>query len=621
MRINHNIAALNTYNKLAANTAATSKSLEKLSSGLKINKAGDDAAGLAISEKMRGQISGLDTASNNANDGISLIQTAEGALSETHSILQRMRELAVQSSNDTNTTSDRKEIQKEISQLTSEVDRISTDTEFNTQKLLNGDKATKVNTNGYTGITNTSDISVDASVATGSYTATVSVQAATGSVSTDYTQKAHVISGTAASSVKMDAGAVSGSHTGTVVRKDTGVVGNSLTATSGNVDTMASGLKLEAGTYTIVTKKTGAAGSGIAVFELQDSTGAKIGSGVASASGVVSSIKFKIGTTSGTLTATGATTLSGKSSFTVSNAYKYSGGSVTANGATDSANKVTVSLSSTAKIGNTFKIGVDVGSATKPTEDITGADLGAGTYSLTVTNYDKTAKTATLALQDSKGNAIKDSQGKAITYTGTVATGTKINLAGVKLSGGAITGTSSTQFTITKAAVSSVKLTNSVTNSAVDGISFKLNEKAVDKDTFNVDVDSSNQMKFQIGANQSQSTSLSVAAMGSTDLGIDKLDLTTQSGADAAITTIDSAITNVSSERAKLGAVQNRLEHTINNLSTSSENATSAESRIRDVDMAKEMTEFTKNNILSQAAQSMLAQANKQPQNVLSLLQ
>ncbi|MBC3797064.1 hypothetical protein GH807_08390 [Acetobacterium tundrae] len=128
-------------------------------------------------------------------------------------------------------------------------------------------------------------------------------------------------------------------------------------------------------------------------------------------------------------------------------------------------------------------------------------------------------------------------------------------------------------------------------------------------------------MKFQIGANQSQSTSLSVAAMGSTDLGIDKLDLTTQSGADAAITTIDSAITNVSSERAKLGAVQNRLEHTINNLSTSSENATSAESRIRDVDMAKEMTEFTKNNILSQAAQSMLAQANKQPQNVLSLLQ
>ncbi len=138
MRINHNIASLNTYRQLTVNTTAGSKSLEKLSSGYRINRAGDDAAGLAISEKMRGQIRGLNQAERNAQDAISLIPTAEGALNETHSILQRMRELAVQSASDTNTDDDRKELQKEISQLLEEIDRISTDTEFNTMKLLNG---------------------------------------------------------------------------------------------------------------------------------------------------------------------------------------------------------------------------------------------------------------------------------------------------------------------------------------------------------------------------------------------------------------------------------------------------------------------------------------------------
>ena len=138
MRINHNISALNTYRQLSINNTAGSKSLEKLSSGYRINRAGDDAAGLAISEKMRGQIRGLNQAERNSQDAISLIQTAEGALNETHSILQRMRELAVQSASDTNTDDDRKELQKEISQLLEEIDRISTDTEFNTMKLLNG---------------------------------------------------------------------------------------------------------------------------------------------------------------------------------------------------------------------------------------------------------------------------------------------------------------------------------------------------------------------------------------------------------------------------------------------------------------------------------------------------
>ncbi|MBD7985180.1 flagellin [Sporosarcina sp. Sa2YVA2] len=158
MIINHNIAALNTHRQLGSNNAQASKNLEKLSSGLQINRAGDDAAGLAISEKMRGQIRGLDMAAKNSQDGISLIQTAEGALNETHDILQRMRELATQAANDTNTSSDRGEIQKEINSLTSEINRIGNTTEFNTQKLLNGDKAAEYTSNSemvvdFTGVT------------------------------------------------------------------------------------------------------------------------------------------------------------------------------------------------------------------------------------------------------------------------------------------------------------------------------------------------------------------------------------------------------------------------------------------------------------------------------------
>lgn len=273
MRINHNIAALNTYRQLSTNQTLGNKALEKLSSGLRINRAGDDAAGLAISEKMRGQIRGLDMATKNAQDAISLIQTAEGNLNETHSILQRMRELAVQAASDTNDDTDRAQLQAEMDELIAEIDRIANDTEFNTQTLLDG--------------------------------------------------------------------SLSGS-------------GNALT--------------------------------------------------------------------------------------------------------------------------------------------------------------------------------------------------------------------------------------------------------------------------FHIGANSGQSIKLEISAMTASGLGVSGVKISTQSGADAAITTIQSAINTVSEERAKLGAYQNRLEHTINNLGTASENLTAAESRIRDVDMAKEMMEFTKMNILQQAATAMLAQANMQPQMVLQLL-
>ncbi|WP_042195538.1 flagellin Hag [Paenibacillus camerounensis] len=299
MIINHNIAALNTHRQLAVNTANTNKSIEKLSSGLRINRAGDDAAGLAISEKMRGQIRGLDMAAKNSQDGISLIQTAEGALNETHSILQRMRELAVQSSNDTNTDTDRASLQKEVDELAKEITRIANTTEFNTKKLLDGS--------------------------------------------------------------------------------------------------------------------------------------AKNGTGVTTGGATAANLTFHIG----------------------------------------------------ANAGQNIELEINAMDA---------ASLGvAGT-------------------------------GGASASGATAAT-------------------------------------------ATSGIS-----------------------------------------------------ISSQASANAAITKINTAIETVSTERAKLGAYQNRLEHTINNLNTSSENLTAAESRIRDVDMAKEMMEQTKNNILAQAAQAMLAQANQQPQGVLQLL-
>jgi len=377
MRINHNISALNTYRQLSFNNTQTAKNLEKLSSGYRINRAGDDAAGLAISEKMRGQIRGLEMATKNAQDGISLIQTAEGALAETHSILQRMRELAVQAANDTNTDTDRFELQKEINQLAEELTRIGKNTEFNTKKLLDGSFS------GTFHIGANSNQSISLSI-------------------NDMTAEA----------LK-------------VVAENAVVVADGGTT---NMDSSKnSGLdNLRGGSYSVEVSSSGG-------VKLKAADGTVIGSGAVADNG------------------SGAT-------LTVLSGY------------------LVDSTKTTIKIG--------------------------------VSDTDKTSGKATLQ--------------------GTI--------------------------------------------------------------------------------------SINVLEKGQ---GISVMN---QADADSAITTIQNALDRVSAERAKLGAYQNRLEHTINNLGASAENLTAAESRIRDVDMAKEMMEFTKNNILSQAAQAMLAQANQLPQGVLQLL-
>lgn len=373
MRINNNVMAMNTHRQYSVNNDAMAKSAAKLSSGYRINQAGDDAAGLAISEKMRAQIRGLKMASKNSEDAISLVQTAEGALTETQSILQRMRELAVQSSSATNETVDRTALQEEFSQLKSEIDSISTDTSFNNMKLLDGSFGQKV-TVGAGSIQEYNDGVMD---------------------------------------IKLEGFAAS--TTAYTITYDAGV----FTLTGGAL----------ASSYTFAATDPGTAGTLTASF---------------GANGIVGSLTFEFDATHNAAFGDDSTLL-----FTVSQ------------------------------------------------------------------------------------------------------------------------------------------------------------EEA----------------EIQTGANEAQTMGVSIGKMDTITLGVDDEMIDTAANASKAISAVNDAINAVSAQRAKLGAYQNRLEHKINNLDTSSENLQAAESRIRDIDMAAEMTTYTQNSILVQAATSMLAQANAAPQNVLKLLQ
>lgn len=458
MRINHNLASLNTYRQLTANNATSGKSIEKLSSGLRINRAGDDAAGLAISEKMRGQIRGLDQASRNSQDAISMIQTAEGALNETHSILQRMRELSVQSSNGTATNADRSSIQDEVNQLISEIDRIGETTQFNTMALLNGSQ-----TQNTTLTSNNSSIT--------NFTAFNAV-----AQGTNYNVAVANVSKAAAN-----------------------------LNTAGNTGLQATDISFSGGNY---------------------------------------------------------------------------------------------------DVGSNIQIAVADGSS-----------AGYKTLSLSVDGV----AIDTLTDQDVTAAALFDNGG-----------GEEINMAANSFLSGLGAGNGNVMFdfaveadyTITKGAATVHSVTNLQTtdgNVRLGDFRATVNSSLTASATNAVTVNGT-ALEFQIGANENQTTSLSISDMRASALGVDDLDVDDQTNAKKAITTIDNAIKSVSDERAKLGASQNRLEHTIANLGTAAENLTASESRIRDVDMAKEMMEFTKNNILTQAAQAMLAQANQQPQGVLQLL-
>lgn len=454
MRVNCNISSIIANNNLAVSQTKLDKALERLSSGLKINSAEDDAAGLAIANKMHTQIKGLEQANKNSSDGISVIQTAESALSETQSILQRINELAVQAASDTNGLSDRKAIQSEIDQLTQEIDRISASTEFNTMSLLDGTLSRRC----YSDTDNVSTFYVSSAVNAGDYSIEVTADATK-----------------ASANVAFNAGAIT---------------------EEGTIEINGASMKVEPGdtAATLMSKFT----------ELCDAANLEYDS----ATGTISSYEYGI-----------------------TQKIEY---------------KVSDSLQGVFGISN-IQSGTDA-----------EATLGNGF-----------GNTATLTT-DGRFVTVKDFGG----FEMTIELGE--NLV-------ADSGQASVEFT----------------------------QKVTDMGT----------MTIQLGANEGQVLEVDIPEINVHTLGLDSINVCTQQGASDTISKIADAVNKVSSARSTLGAYQNRLESTVEHLGSYKEDITSAVSRIEDSDMADEMTEYTQQNVITQAATSMLAQANERPQSVLQLLQ
>ncbi len=547
MRVYHNIPALFTYNSLSTTNDQLQKSINKLSTGLRINSAADDAAGLAISEKMRGQIRGLDMAVRNAQDGISMIQTAEGALNETQSILQRMRELSVQAANDTLTANDRQAIQLEIDQLKDEVDRIANTTQFNKKKLLDGsasilwstDKAdTKVFVRG--GLRQV-DAHGQKTALEGNYKVTIEAQeVGQGQVlKTDIFKLKHNTSNgldgdvaSAASKLQdidkfWDANGkfmFDDPQTLTLVMGD----GQQRSVTIYADDTLAS-----------LAEKLGGA--------IQDMQSAYVSTTAVAASNLVQYVAPGSAATSGSLTVEGT---------------------------------IVISSAVVGKAGEITFIG---------DEDLLKA------LSLSQVQESKENRFTVTVTDAHSGDAVANAS-----VTGNLLVGIVHENVDVEFNSMADV---------------------SVSWSSEDGEwSFNpISTGTADAFTTYIHL-ADNTTVFQIGANEGEDMGVDLGDMSVRSLGIHRVLVTDRESAARSISIIDGAIDKVSSQRAKLGAYQNRLEHTINNLTTASQNLTAAESRIRDLDMAQEMMNFTKLQILMQAGNAMLAQANILPQAVLQLL-
>ena len=487
MVVQHNMQALNANRMLGITTSAQAKSTEKLSSGYKINRAADDAAGLSISEKMRKQIKGLDQASTNAQDGISAVQTAEGALTEVHSMLQRMNELAVQAANGTNSESDRQSIQDEIAQLTTEIDRVAETTKFNEAYLLKGNgRDTTVNINAK-----------DAGIA-GEFNGV----------------------GTGVATFKMDA--LKTGEQITIGSKGY-TIGSTIADVQGKIDDTSIGegskVTINGTEYTVTT---GADDENTNTF-------------------TKATLK--------TLISAGDKVTIGSSNYVAM---------TEADGKKDGIGDNDASIISAKKAYEL--IAAELAKASS-----VGSDPGSDAYIVSAT--DNTTKAT---VENGLLFTMKDSSGNATT---TVADATEISF---KIKEGTVATTQGLQFTLHVGA----------------------------------DADESNKI------------ALTIDAMDTTSLGVANINVVDNTGAKAtyAIDSIADAVAKVSAQRSALGAVQNRLEHTIANLDNVVENTTAAESEIRDTDMAEQMVDYSKNNILMQAGQSMLTQANQATQGVLSLL-
>jgi len=618
--IAHNLSATNAFNKLTVNNSGTSKAMEKLSSGYRINRAGDDAAGLAISEKMRSQVKGLTQASRNAQDGVSLIQTAEGALGEVHNMLGRMKELAVQAANGTNTTDDREKLQLELNQLTSEVNKIGNTTEFNTMKLLNGGAVTSSST------TSSSLEGMPSLNISGSLDAQ---DAQTAQFDINFSDEG-IVGGT-------------GSFDNAKISFEVG--GQKFNINFSQNDSMT------AGTISAGTTK----GTDITIeFNAKDTTVVQgdLAAAVKAAMDLMADESITIG---GQATKLGSV-------FTVGGGVNDVTLTATAARADETIN---LSLKNTdgkyMAIEHNYKGKLAVGAtnavATLDFTSKTGADVVNQSFNFNGVNYTFTRDNDTEDTETVKYinlNSIKDANGvskelKAITATeisDALAKSIGTTIGSDKDATGKVTVTSAAgilSFTAARTGEESSdafrELFGTATAGSGSGTSFKatLQVGANEGQMMAIEI---NDMRAQAlgisgGVNQSAKGNIKEGAVnakftktaGVSGTGTDNvntqaaLDITSSEKATAAITVIDNAIKLVSEERSRMGAYQNRLEYTTNNLNTTSENLEAAESRIRDTDMAKEMMSYTKFNILNQAAQSMLAQANQSPQQVLQLLQ
>ncbi|PUU88175.1 flagellin [Halanaerobium sp.] len=784
MRINTNVAALNSYNQLNNTNNNLSKSLERLSSGKRINGAADDAAGLAISEKMNSQTRGLAQAQRNSQDGISMIQTAEGALKETHSILQRMRELSVQAANDTNTNEDRAEIQNEINQLNDEIDRIGNTTEFNTKKLLNGNISVATSSNNdslnventttdtkdgvysvdYSNIATKASVgNVDTAVSALTQDATVNVNGTeidllqndnAGDVVDKINNKSEATGVTATvgdnggiklvsnergadqkidvtasnqtmrelglvdnSGADMDTTTTSLSDVGTDstgfingAEADSDGTGLSLVNTDNNAEGLSTDLSVKenAGTESFVFDNS----NGPSTFTI-NGTDVEIAKGtdIDTAVDQINERSSELGVTAskdsnGELQL--ASNIKGEDAefdvtYQQSYSFEYTSDAadadislqgVLADGSAGAATVATITggsdidaaittinadsgttgvQASKSDDGNSIvleSVGLNsesgtnqvvVANGTAQTASVLGATVGTyaqnseaaqsveGSIDETVgTSATSTSNSISIADTDSTSLSTLGTFGATDTFTvqGTTADGTsgeskEYTVGSLTLDGLASAINADSDTTGVKAEISGTASDYTIELSSVDtgadasltvtdGTGTPIADNGLTTGTIqngnngsadgSVTVSNENVLSFQIGANENQNMNIDIKDMRSESLGVSNIDVTTAEGAGEAISTIDEAIGNVSSERSKLGAFQNRLDHTINNLNTSEENLTAAESRISDVDMAREMMNMSKQQILSQAGTAMLAQANQLPQGVLQLL-
>ena len=624
MVVQHNMQAMNANRMLNVTTSTQSKSTEKLSSGYKINRAADDAAGLTISEKMRKQIKGLDQASTNAEDGVSSVQTAEGALTEVHSMLQRMNELAVQASNGTNSESDRSAIQDEIDQLTTEIDRVAETTKFNETYLLKGDGSTKKSTisahdAGLAGkLTDNGDgtttFKLDKQLAVGDKV-TIAGKDYTIGKSKDtagYIAKAGVTGASAPSAVG-DSATINGA-TQTIVAKATkaGVTGNTNLDTAAKVTTGAAANGFASGDT--ITAADGKVWTFTQVDSDTNPTATANSSGKYAWMSDDATPQFKTAANYGDLLTDGA-----KIQTTSTNAEVKKLNGVTITAALD---KTEVSITDTAKIaamgsGVTAGDTVTVGGVTKevtaqtPTsfEDVKTAIKGAsagGTVKIGTTSYKIGTKT-------DKDTITADDLIAKIKEGDTVEVGSN------KYTAIGVSATADDSITVDEAYK---KMTEELTKASSIGTDTAAAVKSNGDGSFTITngtVETKGALSFSLhvgaDADMTNKITVDVETMNAANLGIKGLNVKDDTGISAtyAIDAIADAVSKVSAQRSALGAVQNRLEHTIANVDNVVENTTSAESRIRDTDMAEEMVNYSKNNIL--------AQANQSNQGVLSLLQ